>query len=95
MRPERAAWQDEKTVKPKTCGTCGQTLPLKIGDYVEGKRFYEQGTQDKLYQGQVTCLYDGRVEIAQFQTGAMVTLTRAGCVRLHGYFHILEREKVV
>lgn len=73
----------------KTCHACGQKLPLKVGDMVEGRR---ETFSQRVVQGMVANTSDTYVVVHEWGTGAVVTLRRASCVRLHGYYRITERE---
>jgi hypothetical protein len=91
MKPERAEWQDEKkTVPQSACSACGQPLPFKVGDVVEGMRY------GKTWTGVVSRINGGGyVDILGIgNQAAILSLPVKGLVRLHGYFRILEREAV-
>lgn len=78
----------EQEDRLKKCHACGQKLPLKVGDVVEGTL----GAFGKKIQGLVVNLSDLYVVVTRFNTGVQETLSRRQCVRLHGYYRITERE---
>ncbi len=77
----------EAGMKNQTCSACGQTLPLRVGDFVESRN----SNAPWRIQGIVTGFLKNSVNVLQFTGGTVVTYPDR-LVRLHGYLHITERE---
>ena len=75
----------------KKCHTCGQKLPLKVGNVVSGQ--YWTRTGYKGFQGIVLKESEHQVDVALFNSGEVITVARrnVGSI-LHGYYRITERE---
>jgi len=70
----------------KKCHACGQKLPLKTGDVVEG-----EGASGVRHRGTVLVTGSSWTDIVGFDRVRRSVRTK-GLVRLHGYFRITERE---
>lgn len=71
----------------KACHACGQKLPLKVGDVVEGTVFGGDGKR----QGIVLVTGTTWTDIQTF-AGTRLVLKTKGLTRLHGYYRVTERE---
>lgn len=78
----------------KKCHACGQKLPLKVGDVVEG-----EGVSGVRHKGTVVVLPKmtglptptSWIDVIDF-AGVRRPLRAMRLVRLHGYYRITERE---
>lgn len=71
----------------KKCHACGQKLPLKAGDVVEGVRL------GKLFQGVITlCSMFDYVHVVTFDGRLLINVPQTTLTRLHGYYRITSRE---
>lgn len=70
----------------KKCHACGQKLPLKAGDIVEGR------VNGRLRRGLVEIPGQTIATMIELGSGSVFALAHRDLTRLHGYYRITERE---